>query len=132
MNLTATQSSASGFVSAFPCGGATPLVSNLNFTAGTDVANMAIVKLGAGQLCLTSNNDVDVIADVTGYLNNDSSITALTPVRIYDSREGVDPQCNIGVGSTANGFEIVDLKTGAVTGLAPITGNRECSGARCC
>jgi hypothetical protein len=122
VNLTATQSTASGFVSAFPCGGTTPLVSNLNFTAGTDVANMAIVKLGAGQLCLTSNSGVDVIADVTGYLRNDASITALTPMRIYDSREGVDPLCNVGVRMAPNGFEIVDLKTGAVTGLAPLTG----------
>ncbi len=31
VNLTATQSSASGFVSAYPCGAAAPLVSNLNF-----------------------------------------------------------------------------------------------------
>ncbi len=120
VNLTATQSSGSGFVSAFPCGGAAPLVSNLNFSTGTNVANMAIVRLGsAGQLCLRSNVDVDVIADVTGYLNNDAAITALTPVRIYDSREGVDPPCNLGVRFAPNGFEIVDLTTGNVIGLAP-------------
>ncbi|MEP7115479.1 MAG: hypothetical protein ABI862_19605, partial [Ilumatobacteraceae bacterium] len=90
VNLTATRSVGSGFVSAYPCGATAPLVSNLNFSAGGDVANMAIVKLGtAGQLCLTANNDVDVIVDVTGYLNTDASITALTPVRIYDSRDGV-------------------------------------------
>jgi hypothetical protein len=81
---------------------------------------MAIIKLGsAGQLCLRSNVDVDVIADVTGYLNNDASTTALTPVRIYDSRDGVDPPCNFGVHFAPNGFEIVDLTTGGVIGLAP-------------
>ena len=100
--------------------GAAPLVSNLNFSPGTNVANMAIVKLGStGQLCLRSNADVDAIADVTAYLNNDASITALTPVRIYDSRNGVDPPCNLGVRFAPNGFEIVDLTTGGVIGVAP-------------
>jgi hypothetical protein len=123
VNLTATQSNGSGFVSAYPCGSVAPVVSNLNFTAGSDVANMAIVKLGSsGQLCLTSNNDVDVIADVTGYLNSDSSIAALPPVRIYDSRDGVDPPCNIGVGFVATGFDFVDLKTGSIIGHAPGNG----------
>jgi hypothetical protein len=121
VNLTATQSSGSGFVSAYPCGGAAPLVSNLNFSPGGDVANLAIVKLGGGELCLTSNNAVDVIADVTGYLNDDASIAAMSPVRIFDSREGVDPPCNIGVDFTINGFEVVDLLTGGV--IAQLPGN---------
>ena len=78
VNLTATQANLSGYVSAFPCGGSAPLVSNLNFTPGANVANLAIVKLSAGgQLCFVSNTDVDVIADVTAYLNADTSITAL-------------------------------------------------------
>jgi hypothetical protein len=121
VNLTATRGGLSGFVTAFPCGTVRPLASNLNFTPGSNVANMAIVKLGAtGQLCLATNTDVDVIADVSGYLTNDTAITAVSPVRIYDSREGVDPHCNIGVRATPSTIDIIDLRTGAVTASAQL------------
>ena len=120
VNLTATQASLSGFVTAYPCSGSAPLVSNLNFTPNANVANLAIVKLSpGGQLCLISNTDVDVIADVTAYLNADSSITALPPTRIYDSREGVDPHCNIGVQRNPDVFQVLDLGTGALLGTLP-------------
>jgi hypothetical protein len=121
VNLTATDAVDSGFVSAYPCGGSAPLVSNLNFSPGVDVANLAIVKLGAtGTLCLSSNTGVDVIADVTGYLSGDTSIVSLAPVRIYDSREGVEPRCNLGVRNTAGGLGIFDLSTGALIGISTV------------
>ena len=121
VNLTATRANASGFVTAFPCGTARPLASNLNFLPGTNVANMAIVKLSdSGQLCLSAHTDVDVIADVSGYLTGDSAITAMRPVRIYDSRDGVDPACNIGVRATASSIDILDLRSGAVTASVPL------------
>jgi hypothetical protein len=121
VNLTATRAGLGGFVTAFPCGTPRPLASNVNFIPGGNVANMAIVKLdAAGQLCFTTNTDVDVIADVSAYLIGDTAITSVTPVRIYDSREGVDPQCNIGVRATSSTIEIVDLRTGAVTASVPL------------
>ncbi len=121
VNLTATRAGLSGFVTAFPCGTVRPLASNLNFVPGGNVANMAIVKLdAAGQLCFATNTDVDVIADVSGYLTGDTAITAVSPVRIYDSREGVDPHCNIGVRATASSIDIIDLRTGAVTASVPL------------
>jgi hypothetical protein len=121
VNLTATQAGVSGYVTAFPCGGSAPLVSNLNFTPNAIVANMAIVKLSAGgQVCFVSNTDVDVIADVTAYLTADTSITALPPTRVYDSREGVDPHCNIGVQEIHDGFQVLDLTSGAPLGTLPL------------
>ena len=121
VNLTATRAGLSGFVTAFPCGTLRPLASHLNFTPGSSVANMAIVNLDAsGQLCLAANTDVDVIADVSGYLTGDTAITAASPLRIYDSREGVDPQCNIGVRATSSSIDIIDLRTGAVTASVPL------------
>jgi hypothetical protein len=41
-------------------------------------------------------------------------------VRIYDSREGVDPHCNIGVRATPSTIDIIDLRTGAVTASVPL------------
>lgn len=121
VNLTATRAVGNGFVTAYPCGTEPPVASNLNVTPGANVANMAIVRLGvSGSVCFVTNTAVDVIADVSGYLTGDTAITAVSPVRIYDSREGIDPQCNLGVRATPTSIEIVDLQTGAVVGSAPL------------
>jgi hypothetical protein len=57
---------------------------------------------------------------VTGYLSSDASITALTPTRIYDSREGVDPPCNLGGDFSVNGFRLLSVPTGnTITVLHP-------------
>ena len=40
VNLTATQAAAPGYLTAYPCGGAVPLVSNVNFGGGPDGAEL--------------------------------------------------------------------------------------------
>jgi hypothetical protein len=112
VNLTATGAAAAGYAAAFPCGGAVPLVSNLNFTAGANVANLAIVKLAHGSLCMTANRPVDIVIDILGYTAGDSALVPIVPSRLYDSRVGVGPQCNIGVRPAGSWVEMVDLATG--------------------
>ena len=111
VNLTATGAAATGYAAAFPCSGAVPLVSNLNFTAGANVANLAIVKLGDGSLCLTANRAVDIVVDILGYTEGDSALVPITPSRLYDSRLGVGPQCNIAIRPAGSWVEMVDLAT---------------------
>jgi hypothetical protein len=122
VNLTATQATTDGYVSAFPCGGAVPTVSNLNVTPGLDVANLAIVKLSPdGHLCFATNTAVDVIADVTGYVDGfgGQTFVAVPPLRIYDSRDGVEPLCDLGVRTAGAGVELFHLSTGSSVG-APV------------
>lgn len=115
VNLTATNAEGSGYAAALPCGGGAPLVSNLNFTPGTNVANLALVKLGAaGSLCLTANRPVDMVVDVLGYTRGGDAFVPLSPRRIYDSREGVDPACALGIRQGGTTFQLVDLHTGEV------------------
>src|SRR5882672_1028120 len=53
VTLTATDTEAAGFVTAWPCDAAKPDVSNLNFAAGATVPNLATVAVGAaGDICL--------------------------------------------------------------------------------
>lgn len=112
VNVTGTRAAANGFVSAYPCGGTPPTVSNLNVAPARDVANAAIVKLAAdGTMCLRSNTTTDVIVDVAGYVQGSAAFVPVTPDRIFDSREGVDPTCNLGVGSGYDGLSILDLTT---------------------
>ena len=65
VNITATGSDDSGFVTAYPCG-VLPDVSNLNFRQSTPaIANGALVPLAAdGSLCLFTSAAVHLIVDI--------------------------------------------------------------------
>lgn len=68
LNMTITNPTRSGFVTAFPCGQPRPLASNVNVAAGATVANMVVSKIGAnGRVCLYTSIDADIIADATNY-----------------------------------------------------------------
>jgi hypothetical protein len=91
VNLTVTQASGYGYLTAFPCGGATPTTSNVNYNFGVDRANTAIMALGPqGSLCVQlSESDAHVIVDVNGWLGGDQGIQyGSATKRIADSRDG--------------------------------------------
>ena len=88
LNVTATGSSAAGFVTVTACG---PVgeVSNVNFQANTDVANAVLTPVSrAGEVCFVSNVDVHVVVDVNGWLKMPSGFTPVTPTRVFDTRPG--------------------------------------------
>jgi hypothetical protein len=69
LNVTVTGTQGAGYLTVYPCGGAVPLASNLNFTAGQTRANLVTVQLGAnGEVCFYSYSRTAVIADITAYL----------------------------------------------------------------
>ena len=69
LNVTVTDANGPGYLTVYPCGGAVPLASNLNFTAGDTRANLVTVPLGTGgKVCFYSYGRTSVIADITGYL----------------------------------------------------------------
>ncbi|MEU2390979.1 PKD domain-containing protein [Streptomyces sp. NPDC007369] len=93
LNVTVTNTTAGGHVSAYPAGRARPESSNMNYTAGQTVPNMVIVPVGRDGYVELYNggwNAADLIADVTGYFDRSASdgYTALNPVRFVDTREG--------------------------------------------
>ncbi|MYT21450.1 hypothetical protein GTW69_14315, partial [Streptomyces sp. SID7760] len=115
LNVTATNTTSGGHVTAYPEGSERPATSNVNFTAGQTVPNLVIVpvnKNGYVDLYNGGWEPVDLIADVTGYFTRTSSsgYTALNPSRFLDTREGlggprgqVAGQGTIGVRMTGNG-----------------------------
>lgn len=116
LNLTATNTTAAGFVTVWPSGTAWPGASNLNFGAGQTVPNLALAKLGNGGSVSLFNyaGSTDLIADVAWYFNASSQVTALVPARLLDTRPGfttIDGQ-SAGHGAL-NGAQTLDL---AVTG----------------
>ncbi len=95
VNLTATEASASTYVTAWPSGTPAPVVSNLNLVPGETRPNRVTVKLGIdGKISLRNNGGtVHLILDVGGWLSDAASPPAigawfqpLSPVRIVDTR----------------------------------------------
>ena len=69
LNVTVAGSTASGFVTVYPCGIPAPLASNLNYGVGTVVANAVTVKVGTdGKVCLRNSGPTELVVDVNGYL----------------------------------------------------------------
>jgi murein DD-endopeptidase MepM/ murein hydrolase activator NlpD len=136
LNVTVTDPTAAGFLTAWPNGLVRPVVSNLNFTPGDTVANQVVVKVGAGGKIALFNNSgsVDVIADVVGYYDGGAGDTynPLTPARLLDSRDGTggyhapwgggeshDVQITGQGGVPASGVSAVLLNVTAVNGTLP-------------
>jgi hypothetical protein len=67
VNVTADRAAEPGYLTVFPCGGAVPVVSNLNFAPGQAVANLVQVRLTGGELCMSAERPTHVVADVAGY-----------------------------------------------------------------
>ena len=96
LNVTVSEPSSNSYLTVYPAGETTPLVSNLNFSAAETVTNLAIVAVGADDQVTIYNADgtVQVIIDLEGYFaassgsNTTGSYVALTPARITDTRPG--------------------------------------------
>src|SRR5215216_4085706 len=88
LNVTATNTSAPGFLTVFPCGQQRPLASNVNYVANQSIPNLVIAKLGVGgKVCIYSMVTTDVVADVAGYFPAGSDYSPIpNPTRILDTR----------------------------------------------
>lgn len=124
VNVTATETSGPGFLTAYPCG-PVPEVSSLNWPgAGWTVANSSIVPMdAAGGLCLRSIADTHVVVDVTGYFSEPGAdlFNPITPVRLGDTRTGPVPRDGAalrfavaGVGAVPVGATAVSLNVAVV------------------
>ncbi|MEV4948209.1 FlgD immunoglobulin-like domain containing protein [Streptomyces sp. NPDC053755] len=91
MNVTATNPTASSFVSVYPDGTTRTSASNLNVVAGQTVANLVVVPVVNGRVSLYNHaGSVDLIADVSGYFTaggDGSLFEPLPPERVMDTRE---------------------------------------------
>ncbi|WP_206665769.1 hypothetical protein, partial [Pedococcus bigeumensis] len=105
--MTAVAPTRSGYLTVFPSGQVRPTASNLNFVAGQAVANLVIVKVGAGgKVALyNSSGQTHLVADVMGWYPSGSEYAALAPSRVLDTRAGVGaPKAAVGSGG------LVDLQ----------------------
>lgn len=90
LNLTVTNTTANGFITAWPAGTSRPLASNLNFTANQTVPNLVIAQVGVnGKVALfNSAGSTHLIADVAGWFPSASNLQYVAPARLLDTRAG--------------------------------------------
>ncbi len=79
-NVTAVHPTANGYLTVFPSLSAQPTASDLNFTAGATVPNLAIGSLGVDgdQLIYNSAGSTDLLVDVVGYFVGEVAIPSTT------------------------------------------------------
>jgi hypothetical protein len=119
LNVTATNTTGSGFFTVYPAGGTLPLASSLNYAPGANVPNFVIVPVGANNSITIYNGPpggdgstggaADAVVDLQGSFNTVANTSGgaghfnpLTPARITDTRAG-SGQTNAGSTLTAGG-----------------------------
>jgi alpha-tubulin suppressor-like RCC1 family protein len=116
-NLTATNATASTFVTAWPAGTPLPTASNLNLPPGDTRPNLVTVAVGANRTVNLYNNGgtVDLIADLTGFYTPDygAQFLPLSPTRVLDTRDGT--------GGTTGAVDAQRAITLELAARAPIT-----------
>ena len=89
MNVTVTNPSADGYLTAFPCDSPRPTASNLNYAAHGTIPNAVVTKLAAdGTVCFYAQADLDLVVDVDGYFPATTTYHPLAPKRLFDTRAG--------------------------------------------
>ncbi len=116
LNVTATDATDGSYLTVYPDDVQRQTVSNLNFSAGQTVANLAIVPVGQDGMVTVYNHSgtVDVVVDLAGYFSPLSRrpFTPTTPTRLLDTRSGIGaPAQQIGPGGT------VSLKVAGTAGV---------------
>jgi hypothetical protein len=95
VNLTVTEPQKGGNLTAYPDGGAEPIASNLNFTAGETVPNLVIVPVtdGVADIKNNSSGTVQMVADLEGYFTAGApdSFVPISPTRELDTRSTGGP-----------------------------------------
>jgi len=150
VNVTAVDPAAAGYLTAWPCDSPRPPTSTVNFSpAQAAVANGAVIRTGAGGLCVWNSAPVDVIVDLLGVFEDGGALLRMVePCRLLDLRDGVGGWHGRIVGGqsidVATGVGPGDVLIGTVTatqvigsgfvsltpdGGVPLTSNLNASGA---
>lgn len=123
LNLTATNATTGGYLTAYPCGTERPVVANVNFAAGDTIGGAAFVPVGAdGHVCVSTFGTADVVVDLTGTFapTGAYAFTPSVPTRTYDTRDGTGGWSGIhGAGQVVDA-RVAPPEAAAVTGTLTI------------
>ena len=110
LNVTVTEPTSAGFITAYPSDAPRPTASNLNMVPGETRPNLVVVKVGEdGKVDLyTSAGSTHLVADVAGWFPKGSALHPLVPARLLDTRDGTGAP----IGAVGPGSDLVLQVTG--------------------
>ncbi len=132
LNITVTEPAWGGFITAYPGSSyQRPTVSNVNYTAGRTVPNLAVVPLGGSNRVSFYNGSTGsthLVADVLGYVvEGQPTLTGqfgiVSPKRILDTREGIGVRRGIVVGQTVLQVKVTGRGGIPATGVSAVVIN---------
>ncbi|MBO1756768.1 putative Ig domain-containing protein [Allobranchiibius sp. CTAmp26] len=121
LNVTAIPRASAGWLTLFPAGVTRPPTSVVDYVPGQTTAGMGIVKVGAtGAVDIYSASAVDLLVDVVGWIPTTSDYTAITPVRVADTRDGTGGTSGKVSAATALDVPIAGLRGVPITGVRAV------------
>ncbi|WP_280691153.1 MULTISPECIES: PKD domain-containing protein [unclassified Kitasatospora] len=101
LNVTVTDTTSAGHVTAYGDGAQAPNTSNVNYVTGQTVPNMVVVPVGPDGYVDLDNDGaaLDLVVDTTGYFVRSAAAgyTPVSPSRLVDTRYGTGaPQSPVG------------------------------------
>ncbi|MDO9175405.1 MAG: hypothetical protein Q7V62_11425, partial [Actinomycetota bacterium] len=85
LNLTVVGPGTAGWLVAYPCGQPSTS-STVTFSAFETVANLSLVGLGQGDVCVRASTDVALVVDSYGYSTGQGGLRVASPSRLLDTR----------------------------------------------
>lgn len=91
----------------WPCGSERPNASTLNYAAGQTIANLVVANAGdGGTVCLFTQQETDLVANIEGYVPVVSGYRPTVPSRLLETRPHEQPTIDgvaSGIGKPAPG-----------------------------
>ncbi|MCU1393928.1 MAG: hypothetical protein JWM34_2356 [Ilumatobacteraceae bacterium] len=136
VNVTTTDATQAGFVTAYPCSSTRPATSTVNFMPGEVRSNHIVVGLDTdGSICLWSNVAVAMVVDVEGWFGGDPNAgTFFQPLlgsRVLDTRDGTGGVTGKVAANTSISFDPSDharLPLGSTVALNVISTDADAPG----
>lgn len=89
VNVTAVKPEGDGFITVYPCGGAVPGTSTVNYRRRQVLPTLTTVGLSSdGAVCMVSHASTDVVVDLFGAMvpGSGDGLHVITPTRLIDTR----------------------------------------------
>lgn len=123
LNVTVTDPTRAGFITAYPDGVTLPTASNVNYGAGQTTANETVVQAGSDgyvDFTNTSTGSVDLVLDLTGYFTSaaGATFTPIAPIRW--SQTTISKDTTIAV-STMASLGVPTLQNAAIAANITVT-----------
>ena len=108
LNVTVTNPTSTGYITAYPDGQAAPNASNVNYVTHQTIANEVMVRAGGNGYVDFKNvspGSVDLVVDLSGLFEKGSGspFVPLAPERLLDTRSGLGDLNGVGAGALPAG-----------------------------